>query len=563
MCRDLLGEDAWISQERRPVAAPAIRMEAVDDGHRRPERGALELRGDDGTPPTVQAESPEGDAGGGAIREVGRGAGEAPVPPRQWRPEQADVRVRRPERPAQARLRHGPHCGRGHAGEGGAEIALEVWAHADMSTVSAVTANAGRSTAVVLFTRDLRLHDHPALAAAVERAERVVPLFVLDDAILAGFAAPNRAAFLLDSLHDLDAGLRARGGGLVVRSGSVVGETARLAVEVGAETVYASEDVSAYAQERERRLRQALAGFRIALETFSGVTVVPPGDLAPADSDHYRVFTAFWRRWREQPRRDVLPAPGRIALPHGVDAGLTAELNRLQRGAPAAQLPAGGETAGRRRLDAWLDDGLARYGELADDLAADATSRLSPYLHFGCVSAGEVVARALEREGAEPFVRQLCWRDFNHQLLASRPETAHEDLRPRPAPWRDDEKALEAWRDGRTGYPLVDAGMRQLMAEGFMHNRARLVAGSFLTKDLGIDWRRGAEHFFELLVDGDVANNTGNWQWVAGTGTDSRPNRRLSPERQAERFDPDGVYVRRYIPELGTRDYPSPMAVAA
>ena len=219
--------------------------------------------------------------------------------------------------------------------------------------------------------------------------------------------------------------------------------------------------------------------------------------------------------------------------------------------------------AGRRRLDAWLDDGLARYVELADDLAADATSRLSPYLHFGCVSAGEVVARALEREGAEPFVRQLCWRDFNHQLLAARPELARDDLRPRSAAWRDDDEGFEAWREGRTGYPLVDAGMRQLMAEGFMHNRARLVAGSFLTKHLGIDWRRGAEHFFEQLVDGDVANNTANWQWVAGTGTDTRPNRRLSPSRQAERFDPDGAYVRRYLPELGTPDYPQPLAVAA
>ena len=212
-------------------------------------------------------------------------------------------------------------------------------------------------------------------------------------------------------------------------------------------------------------------------------------------------------------------------------------------------MPEGGESAGRRRLDAWLDDGLARYVELADDLAADATSRLSPYLHFGCVSAGEVVARALEREGAEPFVRQLCWRDFNHQLLAARPELARDDLRPRSAAWRDDDEGFEAWREGRTGYPLVDAGMRQLMAEGFMHNRARLVAGSFLTKHLGIDWRRGAEHFFEQLVDGDVANNTANWQWVAGTGTDTRPNRRLSPSRQAERFDPDGAYVRRYLPD--------------
>ena len=362
---------------------------------------------------------------------------------------------------------------------------------------------------------------------------------------------------------DLDTGLAARGAALVVRSGDVLRETFRLALDVGAASVYISEDVSGYAQERERRLRLTLAGSRIGLELFPGVTVVPPGDLAPAGGDHYRVFTPYWRRWREQPRRDVLAAPGRIELPDGVDTGLPAGIDRLRRGTPAAALPDGGETAGRRRLEEWLHDGLARYGELADDLAADATSRLSPYLHFGCVSAGEVVARALEREGAEPFVRQLCWRDFNHQLLAARPELARDDLRPRSAAWRDDDEGFEAWREGRTGYPLVDAGMRQLMAEGFMHNRARLVAGSFLTKHLGIDWRRGAEHFFEQLVDGDVANNTANWQWVAGTGTDTRPNRRLSPSRQAERFDPDGAYVRRYLPELGTPDYPQPLAVAA
>jgi deoxyribodipyrimidine photo-lyase len=259
----------------------------------------------------------------------------------------------------------------------------------------------------------------------------------------------------------------------------------------------------------------------------------------------------------------VLPAPGRIVLPEDLDRGRLPEPGEPDVGATAPDLPRGGETAGRRRLEAWLDDGLSRYGELADVLAADATSRLSPYLHFGCVSAGEVVARAAGREGAEPFVRQLCWRDFNHQLLAARPETAHEDLRPRAAGWRDDAEGLAAWREGRTGYPLVDAGMRQLQREGFMHNRARLVAGSFLTKHLGIDWRRGAAHFFEQLVDGDVANNTGNWQWVAGTGTDSRPNRRLSPQRPAERFDPDGAYVQRYLPELGTPAYPQPIAVAA
>jgi len=415
-------------------------------------------------------------------------------------------------------------------------------------------------TTVVLFTRDLRLHDHPGLDAAVERSERVVPLFVLDDDILASFGAPNRVAFLLDSLADLDAGLRERGGALVVRRGHVVAETVRIAQEVAAAAVHIAEDVSAYAQERERRLGTALAGARIELEVFPGVTVIPPGDLAPAGGDHFRVFTPYWRRWREQPRRGVLPAPERIELPDGLDLGRPAD---LKRGTPAPELPSGGETAGRRRLEHWLDDGLARYGELADDLPADATSRLSPYLHFGCVSAGEVVARALEREGSEPFVRQLCWRDFNHQLLAAQPRIAHEDLRPRAAAWRDDDEGFAAWREGRTGYPLVDAGMRQLLREGFMHNRARLVTGSFLTKHLGIDWRRGADHFFEHLVDGDVANNTANWQWVAGTGTDSRPNRRLSPQRQAERFDPDGVYVRRYVAEFGTPEYPQPMAVAA
>jgi deoxyribodipyrimidine photo-lyase len=418
-------------------------------------------------------------------------------------------------------------------------------------------------TAVVLFTRDLRLHDHPALSAAVERAERVVPLFVLDDDILTAFGAPNRVAFLLDSLADLDVGLRGRGGALVVRRGNVLAETVRIAQDAGAEAVFVGEDVSAYAQERERRLRRALAGARIELEVFPGVTVIPPGDLAPAGADHFRVFTPYWRRWREEPRRDVLPAPERIELPEGVELGHRPGRRELVRGTPAPVLPTGGETAGRRRLDTWLDGGLARYAELADDLAADATSRLSPYLHFGCISAGEVVARALEQEGSDSFVRQLCWRDFNHQLLAAQPRIAHEDLRPRATGWRGGDEALSAWRQGRTGYPLVDAGMRQLMREGFMHNRARLVAGSFLTKHLGIDWRRGAEHFFAHLVDGDIANNTGNWQWVAGTGTDSRPNRRLSPQRQAERFDPDGAYVRRYIPELGTPDYPEPLAVAS
>jgi deoxyribodipyrimidine photo-lyase len=225
-------------------------------------------------------------------------------------------------------------------------------------------------------------------------------------------------------------------------------------------------------------------------------------------------------------------------------------LRELTATAPSAALPAGGESAARAALAVWLRRGLARYPERHDQVGADGTSRLSPYLHFGCLSPVEVARRAADRPGGEAFLRQLCWRDFHHQVTAAFPAIAREDYRPRGDTWNDDATALAAWKEGRTGYPLVDAGMRQLRAEGWMHNRARLVTASFLVKDLHLDWRLGAAHFFDLLVDGDIASNAGNWQWVAGTGNDTRPNRVFNPVRQAQRFDPQGDYVRRWVPEL-------------
>jgi deoxyribodipyrimidine photo-lyase len=401
-------------------------------------------------------------------------------------------------------------------------------------------------TAIVLFTRDLRVHDHPALAAAVVAADRVVPLFVFDRAVLARFGAPNRVAFLLDALGDLDASLRKRGGALVVREGDVVEQVMRVAAESRAQAIFLSEDVSAYAQARELALRTACDSAGRALNVLPGVTVIPPGDLAPAGADCYRVFTPYWRRWQGAPRRTVVPAPRKLALPGRLARGKLPAL----AGAVSPELPRGGETEGRRRLTRWLARGLAGYGRLHDDLAADGTSRLGAYLHLGCISPLELVERASGRDGAEPFVRQLCWRDFYAQLLAARPEISHADFRARGHRWRHDPEALAAWKDGRTGYPIIDAGMRQLAREGFMHNRARLLTASFLTKDLSLDWRLGAAHFADLLVDGDVANNSGNWQWVAGTGVDTRPNRVFNPISQAKRFDPEGGYVRRYVPEL-------------
>jgi deoxyribodipyrimidine photo-lyase len=403
---------------------------------------------------------------------------------------------------------------------------------------------------IVLFTRDLRVHDNPALHAACEECERVVPLFVLDDEVLARFGAPNRVAFLVDALRDLERSLRELGGGLVVRWGDVVSEVAR----VGGDAVFVAEDVSTYARTRERRLRAAGLDVRV----FHGLTVIPPGQLVPSGGgDHFAVFTPYWNRWRGELRRSTLTPPSVVRLPDWIDLGRVPLLQEITSRTVSPLTLEGGETAGRRRLDAWLADGLGSYGTGRDDLAGDSTSRLSAYLRFGCVSPLEVTERAVGQSGGEEFVRQLCWRDFHYQLFGARPELATTDMRARHDHWRDDGDELDAWREGRTGYPLVDAGMRQLREEGFMHNRARLVTASFLTKHLYLDWRLGAAHFARHLVDGDVANNAGNWQWVAGTGGDTRPNRMLNPIRQARRFDPDGDYVHRWVPELAEVEGPA------
>nr|WP_221440588.1 deoxyribodipyrimidine photo-lyase [Jiangella mangrovi] len=404
-------------------------------------------------------------------------------------------------------------------------------------------------TAVVLFTRDLRVRDHPALAAACEHADRVVPLFVLDDAILGGrFAAPNRAAFLARALADLREQLRQRGGDLVLRRGDVVEETIAVVAEAGATALVCSADVSGYAQRRERRLAGACAQQGVRFTTYPGVTVVPPGALLPAGGDHYRVFTPYWRAWDAVDWRRQLAAPRTIPGGQAVDRiGRLPFAGELADGDTSPDLPDGGETAGRAVLDAAVRRAGDGEPDL-DDLAGDRTSRLSPYLHFGCVSPLEAANRLVDR--APEQVRQLAWRDFHHQVTAAVPSVATKDYRRRDVEWRDDADALRAWQEGRTGVPIVDAGMRQLLREGWMHNRARLVTASFLTKNLRIDWRDGAAHFFRWLVDGDVANNAGNWQWVAGTGNDTRPNRVLNPLRQAKRFDSDGAYVRRYVPEL-------------
>lgn len=408
----------------------------------------------------------------------------------------------------------------------------------------------GIETAVVLFNRDLRVRDHPALAAAAQ-AERTVPLFVFDERLLGSrFAAPNRVAFMLEALRDLDEALRRAGGRLFVRRGDPVREAIAVARECGATALHVSADWSAYARAREERLARACAEERIEFCAHPGVTVVPPGAVTPASGDHFKVFSPYHRAWSGLSWRDGAGAPRKLSLPSKLKAGRLPSLDSLVDGRPSPGRLPGGESEGRKRMRAWLRDGLGGYEDRHDDLPGDGTSRLSAYIRWGCVSPLELAREAGERRGGAAFVRQLCWRDFHHQVLAATPSLPRRDYRPRQDRWSRSKRVFEAWQEGRTGYPLVDAAMRQLAEEGFMHNRARMTVASFLCKDLYVDWRAGAWRFWDLLTDGEIANNAGNWQWMAGTGNDTRPNRVLNPVRQAKRFDPDGDYVRRYLPEL-------------
>ncbi|MEA2430771.1 MAG: deoxyribodipyrimidine photo-lyase [Thermoleophilaceae bacterium] len=393
--------------------------------------------------------------------------------------------------------------------------------------------------ALVWFTRDLRVHDNPALRAALQESESVVPVFCLDDRILHGrHSSGPRTQFMLECLADLDESLRERGGALVIRRGRPEDELPRLAAEVGADAVHFTRDVTPFS--RRRRVEG------LALRPHPGLTVVD--DVA--DIKPYVVFSPFHRTWEREPRREVLGAPRKVELPPGLDPGSIPTLEELGLEQEVDHPAKGGETEARRRLK-----GFAAT-------QTQETSRLSPYLHFGCISPRE----AEERIPDARFRRQLAWRDFFHQVLLNHPSNAHHEFQERyrgTIDWERDDEALDAWKEGRTGFPFVDAGMRQLRREGWMPNRVRLVVASFLTKQLGIDWREGERHFMRYLIDGDEANNNGNWQWIASVGVDPAPyfRRLYNPARHAERYDPDGAYVHRYVPELrdAPGDYPAPI----
>ena len=413
-------------------------------------------------------------------------------------------------------------------------------------------------TALLWLRRDLRLHDHPALRAALDDDRAVVAVFCLDPRLLGGrHASGPRTQFLLECLDDLSESLHRRGSALVVRNGRPEHVLPELASELDARQVYWTADVSPLATARDAAVRRELEARGAEVRVLPGLFVLDdPGALLTLAGDPYRVFTPFYRAWLKQGRRELIPAPSSLpAIPRATELGTLPTLRELGLEQVVEHPSRGGEAAGRRRMQSFVSEGVGRYATARDDLGADASSRLSPYLHFGCISPRELEARLPSGTGADEFRRQLCWRDFYAHVLAHFPGNARHEFQERyrgSIRWSRGEKPFQAWCEGRTGYPLVDAAMRQLRREGWVHNRARLVAGSFLTKDLGLDWRWGERWFMRLLIDGDEASNNGNWQWIASVGVDPQPpfRRIYNPARQQARFDPDGAYVRRYIPEL-------------
>lgn len=412
-------------------------------------------------------------------------------------------------------------------------------------------------TALVWFRRDLRLADHPALRAALAANDLVMPVYCLDDRLLFGrHSSGARTAFLLECLHDLREQLVERGADLVVRRGRPERVLTDLARETGANEVHYTRDVSPFARARGTAVRDALSASGIAEHGHAGLCVID--DIAAPHTQAggpYKVFTPFFRTWSGIPRRAPLAAPARVPIPRSVDPGQIPTLAQLGLTSEVAEPQRGGERAAAERLAWFLDGPIHRYADNHDIPGVDGTSKLSAYLHFGCLSPRAIEAALPEGDGPAAFRRQLSWRDFYHHLLLHHPDNAHREHQERyrgTLAWSNDDKLFEAWCTGHTGFPLLDAGMRQLLREGWMHNRVRLLAGSFLTKHLGVDWRRGEEWFMRHLLDGDAANNNGNWQWTASVGIDTQPyfRRMYNPTLHLTRYDPEGVYVREYLPEL-------------
>lgn len=429
------------------------------------------------------------------------------------------------------------------------------------------------------FRRDLRLHDNTALAAAAKASGgAVIPVFIVDDRLLRGrYVSAARVRFLLESLQELDGALRERGSLLLLRRGDPVQELLRLAGESGAAGIYWNRDYSPYATARDHAVEQAMRAAGYTTRSFKDAVIWEQNEVVKADGQPYTVYTPYARRWREHLAETGVQVTGLPAL-HGLPEPLPPTqpipaLADLGLHTEQTVIP-GGERHAEQVLNTFTDlrrqHNITSYGMERDLPGVPATSRLSAHLRAGTISIRVCLQAALDTEQSiayqkqdreaqeqtssiERWINELIWRDFYVQILANFPHVMRGAFKREfdVLNWENNAELFAAWCAGRTGYPIVDAAMRQLTTTAWMHNRCRMIVASFLTKDLLIDWRWGERYFMQHLVDGDPAANNGGWQWSAGTGTDAQPYFRIfNPTSQGKKFDPEGVYVRHYLPEL-------------
>ena len=414
-------------------------------------------------------------------------------------------------------------------------------------------------TRLMWFRRDLRLADLPALLDAGAEDTDVLACYVLDPRLTAS-AGPRRLQFLYDSLRELHDALDGR---LLVTRGKPDSRIPAIAKAVGATSVHVSAEFTPFSKTRDAAVAEALGD--IPLEESGSAYLVSPGRLTKDDGTPYKVFTPYFRKWRDHGWRAPAttgPNSARWIDPADVDGGKNLDIPN-----PGTELPyPAGEEAATRRWKLFVDQHLADYADERNRPDLDTTSRMSAYLHFGNIHPRTLaVDVGGQAAGPAAYQRELAFRDFNATVLAEWPRSAWWNFNAdfdaiEVDDDRSSEDAFAAWKNGRTGFPIVDAGMRQLRETGFMHNRVRMITASFLVKDLHLPWQWGARWFLEQLLDGDIASNQHGWQWAAGSGTDAAPYFRVfNPDTQGKKFDPDGVYVKRWLPEFGSSEYPEPI----